>query len=112
MGLTPLKSSLISTMRSPIVGCCCLTIRCESAQLAHCAAVRTRTALARPSPSAESATVERVCAAVRAFGVPKISREHGPHVLVASGLPASDFGGAAHEEEGVQRSVERTLLGQ
>ena len=61
-----------SVMRSAIAGCRCLTMRWESVQLAQCAAGRTRTALANPSPPAESARVAKVCAPDGAFGVPGI----------------------------------------
>ena len=61
-----------ATMRSATVGCRCLTMRRESSQLAQCAAVHTRTALASPSPPAERAKVEKVCGAARAFGVLRI----------------------------------------
>ena len=65
-----------ASMRSAIAGCRCLTIRRESAQLAQCAAGRTRTALANPSPPTESANVDKTRAAAGALGVPKISRRH------------------------------------
>ena len=73
---------------------------CRCLKLDQCAAVRTRTALASPSPLAERDKVDRVCAAVEAFGVPRISlrQDH-----TSSGLSVRSqklaLVGATHEEE-------------
>ena len=65
-----------ATMRSAIAGCRCLTMRGESAQLAQCAAGRTRTALGSPSPPAENAKVVKTRTAAGALRVPKIWQKH------------------------------------
>ena len=49
-----------------------LSDHAKGVELDQCAAGRTRTALSSPSPPAERDKVDRVCAAVDAFGVPRI----------------------------------------
>ena len=66
-------------------------MRRESAQLDQCAVGRTRTALASPSPPAERDKVDRVCAAVEAFGVPRIYLRQDHVLIVPDGVGLSVF---------------------